>query len=50
MLNFQGILRTFIFGHFLLHGKFKKLTKHDILFYLTKKNRKQKVEAEGCAY
>ena len=50
VLNFQGILITFILGHFLLHGKFRKQTKHGILFYLTNKNRKQKVGTEGSAY
>src|SRR3989337_2343119 len=32
---------------FLLHGKFRKQTKHGILFYLTNKNRKLKVGSEG---
>ena len=34
---------------FLLHGKFRKQTKHGILFYLTNKDRK-KVGREGSAY
>ena len=50
MLNFQEILKTFIFGSVLLHGEIRKQGKHGILFYMTKKNRKQKVGAEGCAY
>jgi len=37
-------------GHFLLHGKFRKQAKHGILFYLTNKNREQKVGTEGSAY
>ena len=37
-------------GHFLLHMKFRKQTKHGILFYLTNKNKKQKVGTEGSAY
>ena len=51
VLNFQGIFENFYFWViFLLHEKFKKQTKHGILFYLTNKNRKQKVETEGSAY
>ena len=50
VLTFQGILSTFIFGSFLLHGKSRKQDKHGILFYLTKKNRKQKVRTEGSDY
>ena len=43
-------MRTFFWGTFLLHGKFRKQDKHGILFYLTKKNRKQKVGTEGSAH
>ena len=51
VLNFQSILRTFIFGSFFYcTGKFRKQTKHVILFYLTNKNRKQKVGTESSAY
>ena len=51
ILNFHGILRTFIFGpFFLLLGKFRKQDNHGILFYSTKNNREQKVGTEGCAY
>ena len=35
---------------FLLHMKFRKQTKHVILFYLANKNRKQKVGTEGSAH
>ena len=35
---------------FLLHGIFRKQKKHGILFYLTNKNRKQKVGTEDSAY
>jgi hypothetical protein len=49
-LNFQGILRTFIFGSFFIAQEIQKTDKAWHLFYLTKKNRKQKLGAEGCAY
>ena len=43
MLNFQDILRHFYFWTILLHRKFRKLTKQDILGHLnfieTKNNR-----------
>ena len=35
VLNFQGILRIFIFGSFFLHGENRKRDKHGILYYLT---------------
>ena len=41
---------NFFGGHFLLHGKFRKQTKHGILFYLTNKNRKQNEGTEGSSY
>ena len=51
MFNFQGILRTFIFGSFFIARKIQKIEKkHGILFYLTNKIRKQKVGTEGSAY
>jgi hypothetical protein len=50
-IEFLGHSENFYFWViFLLHGKFRKQTKHGILFYLTKKNRKQKLGAEDCAY
>ena len=50
-IKFLGHSENFYFWViFLLQGKFRKLTKHGILFYLTNKNRKQKVGTEGSAY
>ena len=43
VLNFQDILRTFIFGSFFIAREIQKTEKYGILFYLTNKNRKQKV-------
>ena len=43
-INFSEHFENFYFWViFLLHGEFRKQTKHGILFYLTNKNRKQKV-------
>jgi len=50
VLNFQDVLRTFIFWSFFISREFRKKDKHGILFYLTKKNRKQKVDTESCVY
>ena len=50
-IKFPGHSENFHFWViFLLHGKLRKQTKHGILFYLTNKNRKQKVGTEGSAY
>ena len=41
-IKFSGHSENFYFWViFLLHGKFRKQTKHGILFYLTNKNKKK---------
>ena len=50
-IQFSGHSENFYFWViFLLPGKFWKQINHGILFYLTNKNRKQKVGTEGSAY
>ena len=49
-IKFSEHFENFYFWAFLLHGKFRKQTKHGILFYLTNKNRKYKVGTESSAY